>query len=277
MANNKVGFDYYNTDTDRYQDIRIKKLKKNKSCIALAVYDYILCEIYRVKGCYMDWNEDSLFDVAEYLGLRESQVNDIVSYCCSVGLFNKELLTSWSILTSLSIQKRYVEMSRRAKRNQIFIPKKINLLEESDIIQEESDIIQEECTDYSGSLPQRKVKESKVKESKGEWDTPAPFDQSKIYEIFFEKGLEATDADKFINHYKSHNWKTKDGFPIKNWQAKAEKWALEEKEKSSAKKENQNGARIYSSTTIQRGKQPATSNEDLAIILTNEFAGDQPV
>lgn len=50
MANNKTGLSYYNVDTDRYQDMRIKRLKKDMGCRGVAVYDYILCEIYRVKG-----------------------------------------------------------------------------------------------------------------------------------------------------------------------------------------------------------------------------------
>lgn len=52
MANNKTGLSYYNVDTDRYQDMRIKRLKKDMGCRGVAVYDYILCEIYRVKRVF---------------------------------------------------------------------------------------------------------------------------------------------------------------------------------------------------------------------------------
>ena len=111
---------YYSVDTDRYQDIRIKRLKKGMGCKGIAVYDYILCETYRVRGCYLEWDENTAFDVADYFGLDENLVKEIVKYCAAVGLFSKELLQR-GIITSLSIQRRYVEMCARTKRK-ITIP-----------------------------------------------------------------------------------------------------------------------------------------------------------
>lgn len=160
MANNKTGFDYYNVDTDRYLDKRIKRLKKSFGCTGIAVYDFILSEIYREKGCFITWDEDTAFDVAEYYGLKETTVNEIVQYCCFVGLFNKELLAGEGVLSSHSIQKRFTEMSIRAKRKCYEIPEKIKILTE------ESTIVPEEPADTSGDLPQSKVKKSKVKKSK---------------------------------------------------------------------------------------------------------------
>ena len=161
MARIKTGLSYYSLDTDRYQDIKIKRLKKAFSCQGIAVYDYILCEIYRVQGCFLEWDESTAFDVAEYYGLKESLVSEIVKYCASVGLFNKELLCS-GIVTSRSIQERYLDFCVRAKRKEAAIPKHIKLIEESEIIPEESEIIPEN----SGSLPRSKVKRSKENISK---------------------------------------------------------------------------------------------------------------
>ena len=146
MSNNKIGLSYYNIDTDRYQDIKIKRLKKDFGCSGIAVYDYILCEIYRVKGYFLVWDENTAFDVADYFGLKETLVKDIVDYCCAVGLFDKELLTSEKILTSSSIQLRYIEMCNRAKR--------INIK-----IQEEYSKLREVCPKKEEVC--RKVKESK--------------------------------------------------------------------------------------------------------------------
>ena len=164
MANTKTGLAYYNVDTDRYQDVRIKRLKKAFRCIGIAVYDYILCEIYRVRGCFIEWDESTAFDVAEYFDLNETQVNEVVNYCCAVGLFNKELLASGSILTSSSIQKRYIEMSTRAKRKDIIIPEECKIIpEECKIIREKS----QKTTEVCDKVKKSKVKKSKVKESTG--------------------------------------------------------------------------------------------------------------
>lgn len=146
MASNKTGFPFYSIDTDRYQDIRIKKLRKDYGCAGIAVYDYILCEIYRVKGCFLEWDESTAFDVSDYFGLKENVVNEIVNYCLAVGLFDKELLMSGSVLSSQSIQKRYTDMCIRAKRKLIIIPDEYNILpEEYQIILEGYNKIPVKC------------------------------------------------------------------------------------------------------------------------------------
>jgi hypothetical protein len=176
MNNNKTGFIYYSLDTDRYQDIRIKRLKRNFSCAGIAIYDYVLCEIYRVKGCFIVWDENTAFDVADYFAIKESLVKEVIDYCCVVGLFNKELLDSESVLTSAAIQKRFVEWSKKAKRVRIEIPENIfllddlsklpedkaNLPEDTDKLPELSPDIPEEPPNNSGRFSQSKVKESKV-------------------------------------------------------------------------------------------------------------------
>lgn len=167
MANVKKGFQYFSIETDRYQDMKIKRLKKALGPNGVAVYDYILCEIYRVEGSFLVWDESTVFDVADYWGLNESTVKEIVNYCCSVGLFSKALLVRESVLTSESIQKRYLRWSGIAKRVGYSIPDRIRILPEESIkLQEESANIPEESPDTSGSLPQSKVKKSKVKKSK---------------------------------------------------------------------------------------------------------------
>jgi len=173
MANLKIGLEYYNIDTNRYQDIKIKRLKKDFGCSGISVYDYILCEIYRVKGCFIVWDESTAFDVAEYFGIKESLVNEIINYCGVVGLFSKELLIDESVISSLSIQKRYLDICNRAKRINYFIPENIKLTEESHIITEESHIITEEShitQPVCAEVKESKVKKRKPKESISEND-----------------------------------------------------------------------------------------------------------
>ena len=147
MANPKTGLLYYTSDTSRFKDdIRIKRLKKDMGCDGYAVYEYILNEIYRVGGCFLVWDESTAFDVAEYWGLKETKVNEIVRYCCAVGLFDKALLSNGNVLTSSSIQSRYVNMCIRAKRKEIIIPEQFDILpEESRKLLEESRKMKEVC------------------------------------------------------------------------------------------------------------------------------------
>ena len=176
MANLKKGFEYFSVDTDRFQDMKIKRLKKDMGCQGFAVYEYILNEIYRVKGCFLEWDESTAFDVAEYWGLKESLVQEIVRYCGAVGLFNKALL-SGGIITSASIQGRYLEMCKRAKRSQFKIPEKCR------IIPEESPKTPEVCHNS-------KVKYSIVKKEEGKEEEKPPSPPPSLQQIlqdFYEK------------------------------------------------------------------------------------------
>ena len=104
---NKTGLSYYNCDTDRYSDIKIRRLKNAFGCSGIAVYDYILSATYS-KGCVLQWDDNTMLDVAEYFALKENTVLEIIKHCCSTGLFNKELFTNEGVITSKAIQERYV-------------------------------------------------------------------------------------------------------------------------------------------------------------------------
>jgi hypothetical protein len=153
------------------------------------------------------WDESTAFDVAEYFGLKESVVNEIVNYCGVVGLFDKGLLTRGSVLTSQSIQRRYIEMCNRAKRTNCLIPNELKLQEISRIIPEESAKLPEESPQTSESLPQSKGKESKEEESKEE-NTLQNF--LLIFDEFRKKypGTKKGNATEFENFKKKHkDWK----------------------------------------------------------------------
>lgn len=239
MANYKHGLKYYTVDTDRYQDRRIKQLKCAMRCQGIAVYDYILCEIYRVRGCYTEWDDETAFDVAEYFGLKESAVREIVKYCGSVGLFDKALL-SRGIITSAAIQQRYLDMCSRARRVGFGIPDFCKLTEECAKLTEE-------CAKPPEESPQSKVKKSKVKKplsltlsplgsrDESEPMPPAVADEKEreriLIHFFFEKKFAnpSEEVERYCSHYDGVGWKDAKMRPIldkvtyaSGWQEKVE-------------------------------------------------------
>lgn len=112
----KTGFTFYRAETDRFQDIKIKRLKKRYHATGYAVYQYILNEIYRVEGCYLDFGEDEAFEVADYWGINEDEVQAITTFCCEIGLFDTAMFDAYGVLTARSIQTRYVDMCKLSKR-----------------------------------------------------------------------------------------------------------------------------------------------------------------
>lgn len=112
----KQGFSYYKAETDRFQDIKIKRLKKKYHCTGYAVYQYLLNEIYRVQGYCLQFTDDHLFDVSEYWGIDEEDVTEIIDYCTEIGLFNARLWQEKGVLTARSIQTRYIDICKVCKK-----------------------------------------------------------------------------------------------------------------------------------------------------------------
>ena len=94
----RKGFEYYRAETDRFRDIKSRKLRKEHSCAGYAIYQYVLNEIYRVEGCYIRFTQDELFDCAEYWNMREEEVLRIINYCTETGLFNAGIWKQYGIL-----------------------------------------------------------------------------------------------------------------------------------------------------------------------------------
>lgn len=124
----KNGFSYYKAETDRFQDIKIKRLKKKYGCDGYAVYQYALNEIYRVEGAYIRWTEDQLFDCADYWDMDEARVKEIIGYCAEVCLFDPVMWKTQCILTSRAIQSRYLDICKISKKKS-YIPLEILLVE----------------------------------------------------------------------------------------------------------------------------------------------------
>ena len=163
----KKGLSFYSADTDRFQDIRIKRLKKDKGSDGFAIYEYILTEIYRVEGCFLVWDENTSFDVSDYWKLEEIKVEEIVQYCADVGLFDKNLYYNTHILTSKAIQSRYLSMCLKARRKEISIPNEITLIKkEIKKMSEDSPKMYEDL--FKTTSISNKVKKSKVNKSKEE-------------------------------------------------------------------------------------------------------------
>lgn len=211
----KTGLDYFSTDTDKYNDIRIKKLKRVYGCEGVAVYDYLLCEVYRVKGCYLDWDEEICLDIAEYFKIEEKAVEQIVNFCCEVKLFDRGLFEKVSVLTSRSIQKRYLGIIKTIKRKNSDIPKNILLStsflqnnpeetppkrEETRGKTEETPRIKEETLGKREESTQSKVKESKEKKKKEEEAPPATTELTEETVLDELRNSEKWLADMSINY-----------------------------------------------------------------------------
>jgi hypothetical protein len=152
----KDGLDYSPQDTDIHNDRKIRRLIANFGAKGYLVFDYLKCLCYKENGYWLKYNEDLVFDTADFLGcgLNIEEVQKIILECLKVGLFDSSMYNKQKILTSAEVQSRYI----KAKRN--------------GIIAAEMDIFTVKTPDNAAKTPliteestQKKGKENKEKEN----------------------------------------------------------------------------------------------------------------
>lgn len=257
----KKGFPYYTIDADRYQDRRIKRLKRAYGCEGLTVYDYVLCEVYRVEGYYISWDDDIVFDISDYLDLTTDRISEIVAFCAEIGLFEQTLFEQ-NIITSAAIQSRYVEMCRRTNRT-VKIPTEYDLLSEK-TADDESEKMSDKRGQMSDKAPQisdkigqisdkrgqmsdfkthNKVKENKInnnslslslspsesRESESGEDIGgvSAADRESFFEILFFRNFKnpQKEVERLIDHYSAVGWRRHgDIRAVKDKKALARNW-----------------------------------------------------
>ena len=149
--NKKEGLSYFPFDVDFFQDIKIRKLIRYQGSNAIAIYAFILCNIYK-DGYYIRWDNDLPFIISEQTGYDESYIVEVINCCLDIGLFSKGLFDSERVITSFGIQDRYRKINDLCRRK-------------SDI-SEYMLISSEEMPITSAKSTQRKEKEIEVKERK---------------------------------------------------------------------------------------------------------------
>lgn len=211
----KNGLSYFPFDVDFFSDKKIKRLRAKYGTDGIAVYLYLLCEIYR-SGYYVDYDEDLILDVSDELKISENETTQIMNYL--VGRSLLQLITAKSklanpvkVLTAASVQRRYQEAKKGAKRD-IEVDSEFWVLEkeetesfikvrlvggnsENNDNKSEKNVFKSE----NNYIKKSKVKESKVKESI-ETDKPSP-QHPKPYGEYKHVKLTDEQYKKLIEDY----------------------------------------------------------------------------
>lgn len=192
------GFNIFTTSTNKYEDIRYRRLRKKFGCEGICVYDYLLCEIHRKEGYYTEWNADTAFVVSEYFFITEELVSNIVEYCADLGLFSGHKLTE-GILTSEEIQAEYKENCKRSRRN-VAIEERID-------------------TQVISSTPKESEEGSQERDDEDDL-------KSQIHNLFFFRNFKnpQEEVQRFYDHYTAVGWKRNGGLKVKDKLALARLW-----------------------------------------------------
>lgn len=119
-----VNLKYFSLDVNFFSNRKIKILKSRFGADGITVYLYMLCEIYRDKGYYLEKNEDFIYIIADDLNMSIEKIEQILKF-----LFERSLLVeikvdkssilfkSDTIITARSIQDQYQESTKGWKRD----------------------------------------------------------------------------------------------------------------------------------------------------------------
>lgn len=174
----KTGLDYFPFDVDFFSNKKIKILRARYGADGVAIYIFLLCEIYR-NGYYIVWDNDYKYVISDELNLSDGLIEQVLTFLVERSLLNSILLDSDTILTSPGIQKRYQEaVKKRVSKSTEKIPvdDRLWLLKKDETqsficntqnqsLSEKNPNKSENNDSFSYEKP-HKVKQSKVKQSK---------------------------------------------------------------------------------------------------------------
>ncbi|MCK5611219.1 DUF4373 domain-containing protein [Candidatus Pacearchaeota archaeon] len=173
---NKTGLDYFSHDVYMSEDPKLEMIEADFRIEGYGVYVKILERIYR-NGYYIQWDGRQLKLFSRRVNVDINLVTKIVTACINEGLFDLNAYKCHKILTSTGIQRRFIAGTMR--RNEVEMFAKYLLLEKSEVVKSNKKIriindsmvnvdINHSSTAINDDIStQSKVKERKVKESKG--------------------------------------------------------------------------------------------------------------
>lgn len=167
----KEGIEYFSLDVDFFADRKIKVLKGRFGAEGITYYLYLLCEIYREHGYYLECDEDLDYVSSSELGIDPKKIAQMRTFLLERSLFDSALFQSEHILTSAGVQRRYqLAVKARAAKTPVTVQQRYWLLspqETQSFIQvqpcadssEKKDDISEKNPSQSGKNDTKKRKE----------------------------------------------------------------------------------------------------------------------
>ena len=165
----KNGLDYFPLDCQL--DDKFELIEAEFGLTGFAVVVKLLQKIYAGQGYYCEWTNEVALLFGKKIGLGRNAVSEIVEASIKRGMFDKRLYEKYKILTSENIQEVYFEAVSRRKKVEV---KKEYLLIKCTQNIDNADIsgVNVYINPINDDINQQsKVKESKEKYSKGEYDT----------------------------------------------------------------------------------------------------------
>lgn len=164
----KKGLDYFSFDVNFFDNDKVALIEAEFGMKGIIVLLKLLCKIYS-EGYYCEWGEDQcLLFTSRKLKPSIPEIDaaftqKVIEALLKRNFLNQELYDEHHILTSRNIQERYYEVAKRRQKNDFNTP--YWLLTGNRNVDRNAENVDRNAENVN-IFSQRKVKESKEKESK---------------------------------------------------------------------------------------------------------------
>lgn len=286
---NKEGLDYFSFDVDFFEDDKIRLIEAEFGLKGSYVAIRLLSKIYGTNGYYYKWGADECLLLAGAIGVSKELVAEIVSGLVKRSFFDERVLLTFGVLTSRSIQKRYILATER--RKSIFLAREYLLLDSLDLINVNINLFNVNINSENENI--KHIKESKVNKTppyskslfnvninseneninsgfeekekscgkKEKEFVPPSFEE--ILEVVelqlkkqssYDKEAAETIASKFINYWSDADWLTQSGLKLVQWRSRVQNDTIDFSRKKLKQNANTNTKRTFTKTpTAGRG------------------------
>ena len=126
----KDGVEYFPFDVGFFDDDKVKYLRQKHKAKGMYMLVFLLCDLYRKNGYFMEWDEGKQSLLADDMRCAdEVSLARLVEGCLSCGFFDKRVFEAYGVLTSAGIQRRYIRMFN--SREMIYMNEEYFLLDMS--------------------------------------------------------------------------------------------------------------------------------------------------
>lgn len=115
------GIQYYPISVVLFDEIYMGLIEAKFGMKGIAIAMKLLCKIYKENGYYLQWGEEQCTLFANKAGkdVNEEEMQGIVDILVEKGFFDKENYEKHRVLTSIEIQKVWLEATKRRKGGEI--------------------------------------------------------------------------------------------------------------------------------------------------------------
>lgn len=124
MAMTYGGMLYFPLKVNLFDEVPIELIEAKFGLKGTAATMKLLCKIYKENGYYLPWNEEqcTLFTNKVGRDISEEEIQGIVNILVEKGFFDLQTYKEQNVLTSIEIQKIWLEATKRRKRDLASLP-----------------------------------------------------------------------------------------------------------------------------------------------------------